>query len=324
MEGQADFLGKDWILAGFGLHFARYEIRSFSMRRIGIDLGGTKIEIVLTTENPMEVLERRRVPTLQAEGYETLVEQLAELIRDFQEKCGGKARVGLGIPGVMSPRDGVVVTSNILCLSGRSLQADLEKAAGCPVTIGNDANCFALIEALHGAGKGFGVVLGVILGTGMGGGVVYQGRVWPGTQGLAGEWGHSMIDPNGVLCYCGRRGCQEQYISGTGIRRMYREHTGQEKTAPEIHDHAKDGSDPHAQAVMETFLELYAQAMANLIVCFDPDAIVIGGGVSNLPLLYDEGRKRIAELVFDTKLSTQIRPNQLGDASGVYGAAALA
>jgi len=324
MEGQADFLGKDWILAGFGLHFARYEIRSFSMRRIGIDLGGTKIEIVLTTENPMEVLERRRVPTLQAEGYETLVEQLAELIRDFQEKCGGKARVGLGIPGVMSPRDGVVVTSNILCLSGRSLQADLEKAAGCPVTIGNDANCFALIEALHGAGKGFGVVLGVILGTGMGGGVVYQGRVWPGAQGLAGEWGHSTIDPNGVLCYCGRRGCQEQYISGTGIRRMYRERTGQEKTAPEIHDHAKDGSDPHAQAVMETFLELYAQAMANLIVCFDPDAIVIGGGVSNLPLLYDEGRKRIAELVFDTKLSTQIRPNQLGDASGVCGAAALA
>ena len=124
------------------------------------------------------------------------------------------------------------------------LQADLENAAGCGVTIGNDANCFALIEALHGAGKGFGVVLGVILGTGMGGGVVYQGRVWPGAQGLAGEWGHSTIDPHGALCYCGRRGCQEQYISGTGIRRMYRERTGREKSAPEIHDHAKDGADP--------------------------------------------------------------------------------
>ena len=196
------------------------------------------------------------------------------LIQELQEKCDGKARVGLGIPGVMSPQDGVVATSNILCLSGQSLQADLENAAGCGVTIGNDANCFALIEALHGAGKGFGVVLGVILGTGMGGGVVYQGRVWPGAQGLAGEWGHSTIDPQGVLCYCGRRGCQEQYISGTGIRRMYRERTGREKSAPEIHDHAKDGADPDAQAVMASFLELYAQALANLIFCFDPDAIV--------------------------------------------------
>lgn len=294
------------------------------MRRIGIDLGGTKIEIILTTENPMEVLERRRVSTLQAEGYEPLVEQLAALIREFQEKCDGKARVGLGIPGVMSPRDGVVATSNILCLSGTPLQADLENAAGCGVMIGNDANCFALIEALHGAGKGFGTVLGVILGTGMGGGVVHQGRVWPGAQGLAGEWGHSSIDPNGVLCYCGRRGCNEQYISGTGIRRMYRERTGREKSAPEIHDHAKDGSDPDAQIVMESFLEYYAQALANLIFCFDPDAIVLGGGVSNLPLLYNEGRERIAELVLNRELSTQIRPNQLGDASGVYGAAALA
>ena len=294
------------------------------MRRIGIDLGGTKIETILTTENPMEVLERRRVPTLQTEGYEALVQELATLIQELQEKCDGKARVGLGIPGVMSPQDGVVATSNILCLSGQSLQADLENAAGCGVTIGNDANCFALIEALHGAGKGFGVVLGVILGTGMGGGVVYQGRVWPGAQGLAGEWGHSTIDPHGALCYCGRRGCQEQYISGTGIRRMYRERTGREKSAPEIHDHAKDGADPDAQAVMATFLELYAQALANLIFCFDPDAIVIGGGVSNLPMLYNEGRERIAELVLNRELSTQICPNQLGDASGVYGAAALA
>ena len=201
---------------------------------------------------------------------------------------------------------------------------NLQKRLGMPVRVVNDANCFALSEALHGAGKGYAMVLGIILGTGMGGGLVLDGKLWSGSQGIAGEWGHATVNPEGPACYCGRRGCQELYLSGTGIQRMYRERTGSDLGVQQIFEASQVGNDADAVQVMEIFLETFGQALGNLVMCLDPDVIVIGGGVSNLPILYKEGLQRVSVQVFQGRQNIRIVQNQLGDSSGVYGAAAAA
>ncbi len=293
------------------------------MHRIGIDLGGTKIELIVTKDDSMEVLHRTRLATVRT-SYEELLEQLADLVGSVCGVASQNPRVGIGAPGFVDPITGAIGSSNLRTLAFRPFQEDLSRRIRLPLRVVNDANCFALSEALHGAGQGYRMVLGIILGTGMGGGMVLDGRIWSGSQGITGEWGHVTIDPRGPSCYCGRRGCQELYLSGTGIRRVYREKSGRKLEVQEIHDAWLAGEDSAAAETMEIFLEYFGQAVANLVMCLDPNVIVLGGGVSNLPVLYDEGLKRVSTEVFQDRQTIRIVPNRLGDSSGVYGATAAA
>ena len=293
------------------------------MHRIGIDLGGTKTELIVTGDNPLEVIQKKRVET-ERTGYSALLGQLKGLVDSVRTLAVESPAVGLGAPGFVDPYNGSVGSSNLTPLCFKPFQQDLEEQLQMPVRVVNDANCFALSEALHGSGKGYGMVLGIILGTGMGGGLVLEGKIWSGSQGIAGEWGHATVDPKGPECYCGRRGCQELYLSGTGIQRLYRERSGRELGSLQIYEAWKQGEDVDAADTMEIFLEIFGQAIANLVMCLDPDVIVLGGGVSNLPILYEEGLKRVSQQVFQGRQKIRIVPNQLGDSSGVFGAAAAA
>ena len=293
------------------------------MNRIGIDLGGTKIEGILTTDDPMNVLVRKRVSTEQEKGYSQVLGNIAGLIEELRNASEEPVKLGMGIPGVVNQSTKRVQQANAQCLIGEALEEDLTNRLGQGINIENDANCFVLSEALHGAGKGYQCVAGIIMGTGMGGGIVINGQPWKGRTGLAGEWGHASIEePDGVLCWCGRKGCAENYLSGTGIQRIYREATGQDRSVASIHEGFLNG-DSACKLVMDQVLNYFARSMANIMVHLEPDIIVIGGGVSNLPILYSEGLKRTNEIVFGTPL-TKIVENQLGDSSGVHGAAALA
>lgn len=293
------------------------------MKRIGLDLGGTKIEIMLTEENGIDVIERKRVPTQKQNGYEELLNQIAGLIKEFQAKVDGDYSVGMGIPGSVSPKTGLVQNANTTCLIGHPLPDDLEQLTGHKVTIENDANCFALSEALLGAGKGYGCVLGIIMGTGMGGGIVLNGELWHGINGNAGEWGHTCLDVNGPTCWCGQKGCMELYLSGTGIQRDYKEMAGKEKSLPDIYQSYLKKDDPHSEKTIENLIFNFGRCMANLVNIFDPDVIVVGGGVSNLPILYNEGQKSTDALLFNGEYPVPILKNKMGDSSGIFGAAML-
>ncbi len=308
------------------------------MLRIGIDLGGTKIEGVLARGAPappagpgLDVLVRRRVPTGRERGYDAVLETAARLVEDLvREAIGARGAgaaaglpIGVGMPGGVT-RAGLVKNSNTTCLNGRPFRQDLERrVGGRPLRFENDANCFALAEARLGAGAAHrdGVVFGVILGTGVGGGIVLGGRVWPGAQGIAGEWGHHAVFPGGRPCYCGQRGCVETYVSGPAVEADYEARAGRRLALPEIA--ARRADDAHAAAAIETFLEAFGRALANVVDILDPAAIVLGGGVSNLDLLYTEGVARVAGHVFNEALLTPILRHELGDSAGVLGAALL-
>ncbi len=296
---------------------------------IGIDLGGTKIEGVLVrpSADGVEVLDRVRTETLQLEGYDSIVRRVAGVI---EQLCAGSSRpapIGVGMPGGVERSTGFVKNSNTVCLNGRPFRADLERSVGTSIAFENDANCFALAETLSGAGREHagGVVFGVIMGTGVGGGLVLAGSIWPGLQGIAGEWGHHGLHasaPDARPCYCGRRGCLETYLSGPAVERDYAARAGAHASLPEI-ARARD-SDAHAGAALETMLEAFGRGLANVIDILDPSAVVLGGGVSNLGLFYDEGRARVASYVFNDELTTPILKHALGDSAGVLGAAWLA
>ncbi len=296
---------------------------------IGVDLGGTKIEAVVlqgaASETKAEVL-RRRVPTRRERGYEAILDSVATLVRDVAKEAGLDARtapLGVGMPGGLT-RAGLVKNSNTTCLNGRPFRADLERLLGRSIVFDNDANCFALAEARIGAASSFveGVVFGVILGTGVGGGLVVRGQVWPGEHGIAGEWGHHAVFPDrGPVCYCGHRGCLELFASGTAVEADFARRAGHALNASEIT--RRRAEDPHAAATIEGLLEAFARGLANVIDIVDPSAIVLGGGLSNLDCLYDEGRDRVAALVFNDELRTPILKNQLGDSAGVIGAASM-
>jgi fructokinase len=299
---------------------------------IGIDMGGTKLEAAvlrLPAERGVEdaVLLRRRIPTHQERGYEAILQSVAELVRSTAAEAGldpARAPIGVGMPGGVT-RAGLVKNSNTVCLNGRPFRTDLERVLGRSIAFDNDANCFALAEARLGAARAHrdGVVFGVILGTGVGGGVVFRGEVWPGAQGIAGEWGHHAVFPEREqVCYCGHRGCLELFACGPAVERDYARRAGVTRTAAEIA--ARRGQDEHAQAAIEGLLEAFGRGLANVIDVLDPSAIVLGGGLSNLELLYDEGRARVASLVFNDELLTPILRNALGDSAGVLGAALLA
>jgi fructokinase len=290
------------------------------MYRIGMDLGGTKIEGIVLDDSGKERV-RKRIETQQEGGYQHILNRIRELYSELAQQIPNAAHTfGIGTPGAISPRTGLLKNSNTVCLNGQPIKADLEKLLGRKIEIQNDANCFAMAEALHGAGRGNDLVFGVIMGTGCGGGIVHKGQVIVGRQAIAGEWGHMSIMPDGPLCYCGQRGCVETLISGSGAEARYAEKFGAKKPFRAIE---KDFYAGEAKAIefMQTFFRHFGRAMANLIDILDPDTIVLGGGVSKFEALYKQGIVEVAKCVFSDSLETPIVKHQIGDSAGVIGAA---
>ena len=292
------------------------------MFRIGIDLGGTKIEGIVLDESGRELF-RKRIETQKEHGYRHILQRTQTLYHALVERIGGEPHTfGMGTPGAISPRTGLLKNSNTLCLNGQPLKADLERLLRRELQIENDANCFALAEALHGAGKGKAVVFGVILGTGCGGGIVYKGELIKGPQAIAGEWGHMSINPDGPLCYCGQRGCVETYISGSGVEARYAERYGEKRSFAEIAD-GYERREPGAVEAMQAFFRNFGRSLANVIDVLDPDVVILGGGASKFGAIYSEGVTEVARFVFSDGLETPIVKHQLGDSAGVIGAALI-
>ena len=294
--------------------------------RIGVDLGGTKIEAVALADDGRE-LARRRVAT-PAGDYAGTVRAVARLVEDFESRLGLKGSVGVAIPGALSPATGMVKNANSVCLIGQPLDRDLAAALGRAVRIANDANCFALSEAVDGAAGGAAVVFGVIVGTGTGGGLVVDGRVIGGANAIAGEWGHNPLpwpddgERPGPRCYCGQNGCIETFLSGPGLARDHRSATGRELEPPEIVARAAAG-EADARATLERYEGRMAKALASVINVLDPEVIVLGGGLSNIERLYEAVPARWGAWVFSDQVSTRLEKARHGDSSGVRGAAWL-
>ena len=290
--------------------------------RIGIDLGGTKTEGIVMDAAGTTVHRIRR-PTPRVQGYSAIIEAIALLVADLEQQAGTRCSVGIGTPGAVSRRTGTMKNCNTTCLNGQPLRQDLEARLGREVRMANDANCFALSEALDGAAAGHKVVFGVILGTGVGGGIILSGQVHDGPNDIAGEWGHTPLEHDGPACYCGRRGCVETFLSGPGLAADFQRVTGEEGVdGPAIVARAQRG-DGAAQGVMQRYLERFGRALATVVDILDPDAIVLGGGLSGIDLLYSEGPAAIARHVFSDELCTPVLRNRHGDSSGVRGAAML-
>ena len=292
----------------------------------GIDLGGTKIEgAILDAGQPLSVPHRLRRETGAAKGYEHVLTQIAGVIRDL-EIASGESRpsvIGVGTPGALEPDTGALKNSNTTCLNGRPILNDLQLALGREVRLMNDANCFALAEAIMGAGAGEEVVMGLILGTGVGGGIVVRGKIINGRHGIAGEWGHNPLPGESRRCYCGRIGCVETVLAGPSLERDYRDAGGDAVRLPEIVSRARDG-EPAATAIIRRLQAKFGEAIAAVINIVDPDAIIIGGGVGNIDELYTgEARACIRQHVFNQELRTRILRPRLGDSAGVFGAALL-
>jgi fructokinase len=290
------------------------------MFRIGIDLGGTKIEGVVLDATGNEII-RKRVATEREHGYRHILNRLKSLHDELAAAVPGQPTTfGIGTPGAISPRTGLLKNSNTVCMNGQPVKADLERLLGRKIEIQNDANCFAVAEARLGAGRGKKLVFGVIMGTGCGGGIVHKGEVLTGAQAIAGEWGHMSIDPHGPRCYCGQLGCVETFISGGGLENLFAEKYGVRRPLKEVERDYFAG-DPGAVAFMQEFFDRFGRALANLIDILDPDIVVIGGGVSNFSAIYSEGIAAVQKHVFTDELETPIVKHQLGDAAGVLGAA---
>ena len=294
--------------------------------RIGIDLGGTKIEAIALAETGA-VAARRRVPTPRS--YETTLDAIAHLVADVEAEIGARATVGLGIPGVVSRATGLVKNANSTWLIGHPLGADLESRLGRPVRLANDANCFALSEAVDGAGRAYGTVFGVILGTGVGGGIVIRREIHDGPNQVAGEWGHNplpwMTDEERAAapaCYCGKTGCIETFLSGPGLEADDAGHSGARRSSRQIVEAAEAG-EGLAIAALRRYEERLARALASVVNILDPDVIVLGGGMSNLHGLAEAAAALLPRYVFSDRVVTKILLNLHGDSSGVRGAAWL-
>lgn len=294
--------------------------------RIGVDLGGTKIEAIALDADGRE-RARERVPTPRGDYAATLA-AIVRLVAGMEDRVGRSATVGVGMPGAVSPATGLVKNANSTWLIGRPFADDLSAALDRPVRVENDANCFALSEAVDGAGAGHRVVFGVILGTGVGGGIVMDGRAIGGRHAIAGEWGHNGlprvedVDLPPPPCYCGRAGCIETYLSGPAFARDHAAHGGADGDAHAIADAARSG-DPIADASLERYVRRLAKGLASVINVLDPDVIVLGGGVSNIDALYERLPSRLPEFVFSDTVTTPVVKNRHGDSSGVRGAAWL-
>ncbi len=298
-----------------------------SKLRIGIDLGGTKIEAVVMDATGA-LREKRRIATPSAAGYDAIVGALVGIVEALETAAGEPCTVGIGAPGTVSRLTGLMKNSNTTALNGRPLAQDLEARLARPIRIANDANCFALSEAKDGAGVGHRVVFGVILGTGVGGGLVVDGRIHDGPNGIAGEWGHTGLrgeaSESVPPCYCGRRGCVETFVSGTGLAADYARAGGVAGyDAHAVVAHATAGDDPVAVAAFDRYVARFGRALATVLDVLDPDVVVLGGGMSNVDRLYSGGVRAVANEVFSDDMRTPIVRNRYGDASGVRGAAML-
>lgn len=294
--------------------------------RLGVDLGGTKIEVLALDAAGRECL-RRRVPTPQGD-YAATIETAGRLVEAAEAELGARGSVGVAIPGAVSLVSGLIKNANSVCLNGKPLQADLERRLERPVRMANDANCLALSEAVDGAGRDAEVVFGVIIGTGTGGGIAIGRGVLTGANAIAGEWGHNPLpwaesdELPGPLCYCGRRGCLETWLSGPGMAARHREATGQQLDAAALAARAAQG-DALARGALDRYADRLARGLAHVINLLDPQAIVLGGGLSNIGWLYEAVPARWGRYVFSDRVDTQLLPPVHGDSSGVRGAAWL-
>ena len=294
--------------------------------RIGIDLGGTKIEGIVLADDGRELV-RKRIAAPR-DSYPKTLDAIAGLVADLAPAEHPQAPVGIGIPGTISPASGLVKNANSTWLIGRPFDADIAERLGRPVKVANDANCFAASEATDGSGRGERVVLGIILGTGVGGGILVGGEIVTGRNAIAGEWGHTPLpwmtgdEWPGERCYCGRNGCIETFLSGPAFSRDYTAATNENLAPAEIVALAGQG-DRSASTVLATYEDRLARALAMVITILDPDVIVLGGGMSKVEQLYDNVATRVGAYAFSDSISTPIRPPVHGDASGVRGAARL-
>jgi fructokinase len=296
------------------------------MMRIGVDLGGTKIEIVALDRDGTPLL-RRRIPSPSSD-YDAIVDAIGSLVESVETALGAPGSVGIGTPGSPSPRAGTMRNANSTVLNGKPLVRDLERRLGRAIRVENDANCFALSEASDGSAAGVTCAFGAILGTGVGGGIVVRGALLSGANGIAGEWGHAPLpwpraeEIPGPQCYCGKRGCIETFLSGPGFSRDHIAHGGPERTAPEIVAAAR-ASDGAARASLDRYIDRLTRSLASIVNVLDPDVIVLGGGMSNVGELYAQLPARLGAFVFSDALATRVVPAAHGDSSGVRGAAWL-
>ena len=296
------------------------------LRRIGIDLGGTKIEAAIFSPDGL-LLARRRAPSPR-DDYERTLTALHDLVAHLEDLTGPASSIGIGMPGTLSPTTGLVRNSNSTWLNGRSMAADLEQKLSRVVRFENDANCFALSEATDGAGQGCALVFGVILGTGTGGGVISNRRIWSGPNAIGGEWGHNPLpwpadyERPGPLCYCGKHGCIETFLSGPGLTADHYRSTGRRWDPAQLAESATAG-DSAAEAALARYEDRLARGLACLMNILDPQVIVLGGGLSNLERLYKNVPRLWGQYVFSDHVATRLLPPVHGAASGVRGAAWL-
>lgn len=294
--------------------------------RIGIDLGGSKIEAAALAADG-KLLQRRRLPTPQGD-YGATLETVRLLVTGLEADLQQTGTVGIGTPGSLSPGTGLIRNANSVCLNGRTLDRDLQRVLDRPVRLANDADCFTFSEAMDGAGKGAYSVFGVILGTGIGGGIVTNRQLLHGPNAVAGEWGHNPLpwpqtnELPGPACYCGKYGCIETFLSGPGLSRAHQAATGESLSPVQVSDKAKAG-DPAAEQTLQAYEDRLARGLASIINVLDPEVIVLGGGLSNLTRLYQNVPARLPGHVFSDCMSTRLVPPVHGDSSGVRGAAWL-
>jgi predicted NBD/HSP70 family sugar kinase len=294
----------------------------------GLDLGGTKIEGIILDKATHHVIKRLRVPTEGNLGYEHVLNQVTMLIEMLKEESQMvPSAIGMGTPGTMDPILNVMKNCNSTSLNGKNLKADLESKTGITFHMSNDANCFAVAETLMGIipqeMPDANVIFGVIMGTGVGGGLVVNGKVISGRQGIGGEWGHNFLDESGGKCYCGKVGCVETIISGPALERYYKSISGNARNLKEITSGYRAHSDPYARETMQRLFYYFGKAISVVINIIDPDAIVIGGGVGNIDELYTLGVEEVKKHVFNHRLDTKFFKPSLGDSAGVFGAAFL-
>ena len=294
---------------------------------LGIDLGGTKIEgiVLKSKENPEEVI-RHRVDTEEEKGYSQVISNIKSLVDSIENRINHKFnKLGIGTPGTIDPETGLLKNSNSQCLNGMPIQKDLSKTLGKTILIQNDANCFALAETLLGSVKdqypNAKNVFGIIIGTGVGGGVIMDGKTLYGSQGIGGEWGHTIVTDNGDKCYCGKRGCVETVISGRALQIYYNKISGKKLKFEEIY--AIKNSDSDAKKTLERLIKYFGKGLSNVVNIIDPEVIVLGGGLSNIDELYTEGYNELKKYVFNPTFKTPLLKPKLGDSAGVYGAALL-
>lgn len=295
----------------------------------GIDLGGTKIEgAILPSLNDPTPIIRTRLDTEASKGYEHIIMQIEKLVAKMKEESGLQPQsIGFGTPGVLDPGLQTMKNCNSTALNGKPLKKDLEDVLKFPVVLANDANCFALAETHWGVVKekypNAKVVFGIIMGSGVGGGIVFDGKVWNGCHGIAGEWGHNYLDDSGGACYCGKTGCVETIISGPSLQRFYAGITGNNISLKEIMNRYHQQNDEAAKQTVQRLCRFFGKAVSVVTNLLDPDVIVIGGGVGNIDAIYTEGIKSLREFIFNNSVDVPILKPSLGDSAGVFGAAAL-